>query len=162
MLVREPVIIEMIVRLAEHFNMNVATRFIRPLLAPVFSDSSVSRRISDLTDNPSELSEHGVPLDELYLQINAMAVFIKDVRTSILPNMNSISNSGLKSVNDPQKIYRDMALSNFKSNIDLLSRYTSELFEAVEVFDKSRNPAGKSVFSKISENTETARLLQEK
>ena len=65
-------------------------------------------------------------------------------------------------MNDPQKIYRDMALSNFKSNIDLLSRYTSELFEAVEVFDKSRNPAGKSVFSKISENTETARLLQEK
>ena len=160
MLVREPVIIEMIVRLAEHFTQNVATRFIRPILAPVFSDSSISRRISDLTDNPSELSEHGIPLDELYLQINAMAHFIKDVRLSILPNINTISNSGLKNANDSQKIYRDMAFSNFKSNIDLLSQYTIELFEAVEAFYKRKNAGGKPLFSKIAENTETSKLLQ--
>lgn len=136
----------------------MATRFIRPMLAPVFSDNSISRRISELTDHPGEISEHGVPLDELYVQLNAMAHFIRDVRVSILPNMSSVS--GFKNADDPQKIFRDMALSNFRANMDLLAQYTTELFDAVVAYDKRTSKAGKALFTRIPENSETVKLLQ--
>ena len=145
----------MILRLAEHFTQNVATRFIRPLLTPVMSDSSVERRISDLTDNPMDAIDRGIDLADLYLQINAIARFINDVRASVMP---SLSRSAGGSPNDPQRIFRDMAVSNFAPNVDLLEQYAKELFEAVIRYDKGRSK-GKPIYDKIPENSQTARFL---
>lgn len=155
--VNDPEISGMILRLAEHFTQNVATRFIRPLLSPVMSDSSVERRISDLTDNPMDAADRGIDLEDLYLQINAVARFINDVRVSVMPSLSRSLGSG-GSTNDPQKIFRNMAVNNFGPNVDLLEEYTKELFEAVIRYDKSHSK-GKARYEKIPENSQTASIL---
>lgn len=163
MLVRDPEIFGMILRLAEHFTKNVATGFTRPLLSQVLSDPIVDRRIFDLTERPMDIAERGIPIDELYLQINAMALFINDVRSSVIPSMRSSVGTrsfGLTSANDPQKIYRDMALSNFAPNISILEKYTRDLFDAVIRFDKNNSKGKKLMYEKITENFQTEELLQ--
>ncbi len=151
----------MILRLAEHYTQNVATRFIRPLLVPVLSAPVIDHRISDLTEYPLDALNRGIPLDELYLQINALARFISDVRTTVIPSLNSSigGRSFGSSENDPQRIFCNMAISNFGPNIDILEQYTIELFEAAVCFDKSNSKA-KPLYEKIPENVQTAHLLR--
>ena len=160
-IIHDPEISSIILRLAEHYTQNVATRITSSILAPALSDSSVDRRIVDLTARPLEVIERGIFLDELYLQINAVARFISDVRVSVIPVM--LGAGGGRSVgsaeNDKQKIFRSMAISNFPSNINILEKYTKELFDAVVRYDKT-NSKPKPLYDQIPENTQTAHLLR--
>ncbi len=160
MLVRDTEISGLILRLAEHFTKNVATGFTRPLLAPVLADPVIDRRIFDLTEYPADSAERGVALDDLYLQIHAMACFISEVRASVIPSMKgSFGMQSSGSANDPQKIYREMAFSNFAPNISILEQYTRELFDAVIRFDKD-NSKGKPIYEKLPETAQTEQLLK--
>ena len=153
--INDPEISGLILRLSEHFTQNVATRFIRPYLTPIMSDSSIDRRISDLTDDPMDAADRGIDAADLYLQINAIAHFINNVRTSVLP---SLSRSLGGSASDSQRVFRNMAISNFAPNVDLLEQYTKELFAAVIRYDKSHSK-GKLLYEKIPENLQTAQFL---
>lgn len=161
MFVQDVEILGIMLRLSKHYTQNIATRFISPFLISVHSDSTMDSRIFALTDNPVDAIERGLSLDELYLQINAMARFIDEARSTIIPFMSSplVDRSLGLSANEQQKILRDMAISNFAPNIDILEQYTKELFEAVIRFDKD-NSKEKTVYEKIFENMQTARLLR--
>ena len=161
MFARDSEISGIILKIAEHYTQNIATSFIAPFLVTTFSDSDMEHRISGMTEHPLDMIERGIPLDELYLQINAMARFISEARSSVMPSMSS--SSGGRSVslpaNESQRILRNMAISNFGPNIDILEQYTKELFEAVIRYDKEHSKPS-ALYEKIPENSQTARLLQ--
>ena len=159
--VSDPEISGLILRLAEHYTQNVATRFIRPLLVPVLSDTSLERRISDFTDETADAIDHGIAIEDLYLQINAITRFISDVRSIVFPKLSQSLDRSSNSANDSQNIYRNMAISNFRPNIDLLEQYTKELFEAVVRYDKSQSKE-KPAYEKIPETVQTAHFLHVK
>ncbi len=87
MVIIDPAVPEIIVKISDHFNNNIATRFLRPLLAGILADNDMARRISEITDHPEAYASQGIHIDELYLQIQALARFIYQVRTDILPNL---------------------------------------------------------------------------
>lgn len=160
MVIRDPMVSEMIIKLSDHFTTNIVTRFLRPLLAGILADNEISRRISELTDHPEAYTSQGIHVDELYLQILAMARFIYEVRTEVLPNLRLLS--GGSGMHDSNKVYRDMAMSNFGSNLQVLADYVHELYLKTVEYDKSHSGRDRPVYRDIPGLEEIGRYLIDK
>ncbi len=157
MIVQDPAIPELILKIADHYNTNISTRFLRPFLAGILSDNELARRISDLTEHSEAYTTQGVHLDEMYLQVLALARFIFLVRTDILPNLRNLS--GQTSLNDMNKVFRDMAMNNFGANIQVLADYVNELYIKLVANDKSQNGKTRPIYRDIPGLTEIGRYL---
>lgn len=159
MIVRDPAIPEIVLKIADHYNTNIATRFLRPLLAGILADSELSRRLSDLTDHPEAYASQGIHIDELYIQIQALARFVYLVRTEILPNIRQMAGSSGSS--DANKVFRDMAISNFASNMRVLADYVNELYVQTVSYDKEMSGNHRPVYRSILGLEEVGRYLVE-
>ena len=160
MLIQDAAIPELILKIADHYNTNISTRFLRPFLAGILSDNEMSRRISDMTEHSEAYTAQGIHLDELYLQIHAISRFVYLVRTDIIPNLRLLAGSG--GANDANKVFRDMAMNNFKANINVLADYINELYQRVIVYDKTQNGKTNTVSKGIPALAEIGRYLIEK
>ncbi len=159
MIIRDPAIPEIVLKIADHYNTNIATRFLRPFLAGILADSDLSRRISDITDHPEAYTSQGIHIDELYLQIQALARFVYLVRTDILPNIRHIA--GSSGPGDSNKVFRDMAISNFASNMHVLADYVNELYVQTVQYDKEQSGNHRPVYRSIPGLEEVGRYLVE-
>lgn len=161
MIVTDPGITGCILKVVEQYNTNIATRFIRPLLAGILSEPDISRPITDMTEQTETLIAQGIHLDELYQQILAMSRFIYRVRLDILPNLRNIAGYS-SSANDMNKIYRDMAMNNFGANIQVLADYIYELYLKTVEYDKRVHEGRKTVCHTMPELSEIGRYLIQK
>lgn len=159
MIVQDPGIPELILKIADHYNSNISTRFLRPFLTGILSDNELSRRISDMTEHSESYTAQGVHMDELYLQIHALSRFIFLVRSDIIPNLRILS--GATSLNDSNKVFRDMAMNNFKANIQVLADYVNELYLRVIAYDKLLNGKVRTVAQDIPGLADIGRYLIE-
>jgi len=160
MILQDPAIPELILKIADHYNTNISTRFLRPFLAGILSDNELSRRISDMTEHSEAYTTQGVHLDELYLQVQALARFIFLVRTEIIPNLRLLS--GPSSPTDTNKVFRDMAMNNFKANVQVLADYVNELYVKLVANDKTVNGKTRPVYRDIPGLSEIGRYLIDK
>jgi len=160
MIVQDPAIPELILKIADHYNTNISTRFLRPFLAGILSDNELARRISDLTEHSEAYTAQGVHLDEMYLQVIALSRFIFLVRTDILPNLRNLS--GQTSSNDANKVFRDMAMNNFGANVQVLADYVNELYVKLVANDKAQNGKTRPVYRDIPGLAEIGRYLVDK
>lgn len=158
MVVQDPAIPELILKIADHYNSNVATRFIRPLLAGILADNELSRRISDMTEHSEAYTAQGIHMDELYLQIQALARFVYLVRIDILPNIRGLS-SASSGGNDLNKVFRDMAMNNFGANVQVLADYVNELYVKLIAYDKLKNGKTRPIYRDIPGLSEIGRYL---
>lgn len=159
MMIHDATIIEAIEKVADHYNTNIATRFLRPLLAGILSDSDLSRRIADITEHSEAVATQGVHIDELYSQIHAMARFIYLVRLEILPNLRILSGGGPGKGSDANHVYREMAMNNFGANLKVLADYVNELYLKTVNYDKTKAGSGKPVYRTIPGLDEIGRYL---
>ena len=159
MIIRDPAIPEIVLKIADHYNTNIATRFLRPYLAGILADSDLSRRISDITDHPEAYTSQGIHIDELYLQIQALARFVYLVRTDILPNIRHMA--GPSTPGDSNKVFRDMAISNFASNMLVFADYVNELYVQTVQYDKEMSGNHRPVYMSIPGLEEVGRYLVE-
>ena len=159
MVVRDSAIPEIILKIAEHYNANIATRFLRPFLAGILANNDLSRRISDITDHPEAYTSQGIHIDELYLQIQALARFVYLVRTDILPNIRHMA--GSSGSGDTNKVFRDMAISNFDANMRVLADYINELYVQTVSYDKEQSGKHRPVYRSIPGLEEVGRYLVE-
>lgn len=160
MIVHDSVISELIVKVAEHYNTNISTRFLRPLMSGIFSDNELAHRIAELTENTDGYLSQGTHIDELYAQILAMARFVFLVRTDILPNLRNLTGSG--GPNDANKVFREMAMNNFRANIQVLADYVHELYIRTVEYDKDKSGRHRPVYQDIAGLSEIGRYLVEK
>jgi len=158
MLVKDSAIMESIVRISDHYNNNIATRFIRPMLAGILSDNELSNRISDMTGRSDSYTLQGYHLDELYQQILALARFVYLVRTEILPNIRSLAAPSLSSAS-MDRVFREMAINNFGANLQMLSDYVNELYLQTINYDKVHSPNGKPIYRDVPGLQEIGRYL---
>jgi hypothetical protein len=159
MTVQDPAIPEIILKIADHYNNNIATRFLRPLLAGILSDHELSRQISEITDHSEAYTAQGIHLDELYAQILSLARFVFLVRSEILPNIRVLS--GSVGSQDANKVYRDMAVNNFAANVQLLADYVNELYMKAVAYDRAHSGKSKPVYRDIPGLSEIGRYLVE-
>jgi hypothetical protein len=157
MVIRDSAIISLIVSIADYYNTNIATRFLRPLLSNVLAESDIARPLADMTEHFGQFEAQGIHIDDLYDQLLAMSRFVYRVRVEVLPNLRSLSGSSLP--NDPNKIYRDMAMNNFGANVQNLASYLNELYQRTVEFDRVRNGRGKPYYQDMPALNEVPRFL---
>lgn len=156
MLIKDPGVIALVLKVADQYNENIATRFLRPYLTGILSEGELSRQVSALTEQTDAVSTQGIHLDELYRQIHGMARFIYLVRVNVLPNIRNMAGS---TGNDSNKIYRDMAVNNFGANLSILADLVNELYIRAVEYDQRKNPKGRTVGLQIPELAEIGRYL---
>ncbi|MCL2806158.1 MAG: hypothetical protein FWD26_09480 [Treponema sp.] len=155
--IKDAHIIRQIELIGEHYRTNISNRFLRPLLLQLQLDKNTWDQIELLTEKVELFRYQGFHLDELYRQIYACARFVETARNNIIPNLRS----KLSHIpNGPDKILRDMAASNFGSNLQVFADNLNELYLGLVEMDKSFVTKNRTpVYSQIPELYNVGRLL---
>ena len=155
--IKDAHVIRLIEQIGEHYRTNISNRFLRPLLLQLQLDKEAWDQIELLTEKLEIFRYQGYHFDELYRQIYACARFVEAARSGIIPNLRG--RMGL-APNGPDKILRDMAASNFTSNLQVFSDLLNELYIFLVNLDKGsvlkNQPA---VYTTIPEMSSVGRLL---
>jgi len=118
-------------------------------------DKNTWDQIEVLTEKMELYRYQGFHLDELYRQIAACARFVEVARnrTTIKSKMSALPPG-------PDKILREMAVSNFASNLKVFADLLHELFiSLVELDKKDVGEDGTPVYSQMAELYNIGRLL---
>lgn len=160
MLVEDRDISDIIVKLSKHYTDNISTRFLRPLFTGILSDTTMARRISELTEHSESFILQGFRLDDLYDDILALAQFIFLIRRDILPNISNLRDENIKTAS-ADKVYRSMAFNNLSSNIKILVDILNDLYVSTIAYDK-KTAKNRTVASGIPDLKKIGNLLVEK
>ncbi len=139
MLVEDREIGGIIVRIGQHYNENIATRFLRPLFAQILSDLDLGRHIVSLTEHSEDFVMQGFHLDDLYYGIVSLSRFIYMAKRDIIPNIHTLAEENIKTATD-DRVYRNMAFNNLEPNLNLLTEMVIELYNATFEYDKKHTP----------------------
>jgi len=149
--------IRLVEQIGEHYRTNISNRFLRPLLLQLQLDKNTWDQIELLTEKLEIFRYQGFHFDELYRQIYACARFVEAARNFVVPSLRNKMGS---SPGGPDKILRDMAASNFGSNLQVFSDLLNELFiNLVELDRQASVKTHKTVFSTMPELQNVGRLL---
>jgi hypothetical protein len=154
--IKDAQVIRIIEQIGEHYQTNISNRFLRPILLQLQIDKNNWDLIELLTEKIELFRYQGFHLDELYRQIAACARFVEAARGGLIPNLRAkLSNvpSG------PDKILREMAASNFASNLQVFADLLNELYTTLADLDRKAAGKGKPVYSQIQELHSIGRLL---
>lgn len=91
------------------------------------------------------------------MQIQALARFVYQVRSDILPNIRILA--GPSGSGDANKVFRDMALSNFAANMRVLADYVNELYVQTVAYDKQQSGNKRPIYRTIPGLEEIGRYL---
>ncbi|MDR0323159.1 MAG: hypothetical protein LBI12_01770 [Treponema sp.] len=153
--IKDAQVIRLIEQIGEHYRANISNRYLRPLLLQLQLDKSTWDQIELLTEKMELFRYQGFHLDELYRQISACARFVEAARHNLMPSLRGKITS---SAGGPDKILREMAASNFVSNLQVFSDLLNELLVALVEMDKAAN-GDSPVFKQVSELFSVGRLL---
>ena len=129
--IKEPYIIRLLEQIGEHYRTNISNRFLRPVLLQLQVDKTTWDLIEVITEKMDLYRYQGFNLDELYREIAACARFIEIARNkSTIKSKISLLPAG------HDKTLREMAFSNFTSNLKVFAEMLSELYKALVEMDK--------------------------
>jgi hypothetical protein len=154
--VKDAVVIRLIEQIGKHYQANISNRFIRPLLLQLQLDKNTWDQIELLTEKAEIFSYQGFHLDELYRQIAACARFVEVTRSALIPNIRS-KLATVPSGSD--KILREMAASNFVSNLQVFTNLLNELYINLVSLDKQSSGKKQPVYNQIPELSNVGRIL---
>jgi hypothetical protein len=99
----------------------------------------------------------GFDLGELYHQIASSARFVSMVRHDLLPVLRNRLGGG---TTDQQKVFRDMAVNNFGSNLKVFADLINELYVALVDLDKQESRGRHlPLYMQIPELLDVGRML---
>jgi hypothetical protein len=156
--IKDAQIIRLIEQIGAHYQENISNRFLRPLLLQLQIDKNTWDQIELLTEKIELFRYQGFHLDELYRQIAACARFVEIARNQLIPNIRS----KLGSIQGgPDKILREMAASNFVSNLQVFADRLNELYVTLVDIDKAHNSGNgrRPVYTTIQDLHSVGRLL---
>jgi len=154
--VKDAIVIRLIEQIGKHYQANISNRFIRPLLLQLQLDKNTWDQIELLTEKADIFSYQGFHLDELYRQIAACARFVEVARSGLIPNIRS-KLAAVPSGSD--KILREMAASNFVSNLQVFADLLNELYENLVNLDKQSATKKPPVYNQMPELSNVGRIL---
>ena len=162
MQVKNPELFSLIETISQHYQTNIANRFTRRALSTMTLDAGCWHMIEELTEKVDNYRYQGYHLDELYAQILALARFIYQARRQVAPNLKFMATSGQgQKITDSDRVFRDMAVNNFGSNLKILADYLNDLYLKVVNMDKDAAGDKQPAFSRIPELKELGRYLVE-
>ncbi|MDR3138818.1 MAG: hypothetical protein LBT95_03985 [Treponema sp.] len=159
MQVKNAYIIRLIERIGDHYRVNIANRYIRPVLLQLPLEKQAWDLIEVLTEKNEHYQYEGYHLDELYQQISAAARFVALTRRDLLPTLRN--RFGSSSYSGPDKVLRDMAFNNFASNLQLFADLVNELFIKLVELDKIDSRGHMPLYIQMSELSDIGQFLVE-
>lgn len=161
MMLKSPEIFSLIETMGAHFRNNISNRFTRRALSAMVLDATAWNLVEEITEKAENYRYQGYHLDELYLQILALAKFIYQARREVAPNLRAYISSGGEPNNPADKTFREMAVNNFGSNLKVLADQLNEIYVKVVAFDKEGAGIKPPVYSSMPELREIGRYLIE-
>jgi len=161
MQIKHPEIYSIIESIGLHYRNNIANRYTRPVLALLPLENTHWAQIEELTEKTSHYRYQGYHLDELYPMIIAIGKFILLARKQgllMFKQSSSLSDSRLSS---QDRLLRDMALSNFSANLNVLADSVNKLYIKTVELDKEDAGHKPAVYSRYPELGELGRYLVE-
>jgi hypothetical protein len=132
-------VISLIRHIAQHYENNISTQFIRPMLLQLSLEKPVWDLIEAMTTRPDRYRTYW--LDDLYRQIGAMAKLVAGARRDLSPTLrNRIGAAGAAG---QEKTLRDMAAAAFPTNINVLADYVNTLFDTLVKIDEADTKDGR-------------------
>jgi len=155
--IKDSQVIMQIERLGEHYRANISNRFLRPLLLQLQLDKNTWDQIDLLTEKAEMFRYQGYHFDELYRQIYACARLVEAARNNIIPSLRY--KLGMLPTG-PDKILREMAASNFGSNLQVFADALNELYILLVTRDKISAPKNQPpVYTTIPELSNVGKFL---
>jgi hypothetical protein len=153
--IKDAQIVRLIEQIGDHYRTNISNRFMRPVLLQLQVDKSTWDLIEILTEKMEMFRYQGFHLDELYRQIAACARFVEVARNkaNIRDKLKSVP------IGSSDKTLRDMAVSNFASNLQVFADLLNELYINLVEMDKMDAGDTPPVYSQITELYNIGRLL---
>jgi len=161
MIVKDPEIIRLIQELGEHYRNNISSKYVKKAFLNLTLDIGDFNRIESFTEEAEYAISFEYGLNELYDRILALARFIHDVKTNILPNLKGLAGSIDGVDAEKEKILRDIAINNFPANLGILSDKVHQLFIKVFELDKKTNGEKNPFFNRNPALKEIGQLLIE-
>lgn len=165
MQIKDEELLRIIERLGDHYRSNISNRIMRTALLKMDLNGATWDRIERLTDISDLQRAEGYSFHELYEQVLAMALFVNYAQHRLLPNIRAML-SGNKSpqfggskTNPNDRVLREMAINNFKSNLGVLSDIVNELYLKTVELDKKLNGEKNPVYSRMPELKQLGQLL---
>jgi hypothetical protein len=154
--IKDPDIFRIIERIGDHYQNNVANRFVRKALVVLELPQSEWDRLENLTSKTEYYKQNGFSYDELYEMVLAAAHLIHQGRQKMVPNIKSMLAKG---ATDKDKILREMAAQNFPVNLAILSDLVNELYQKTASLDKAEHEKKRPVYERIPELKELGNYL---
>ncbi len=164
--VKNQEILGLLDKIADHYNNNIANRFVRPSFFKLTLDRREWDNIEVITSKSNVYKYQGFHLDDLYFKILSLAKFVSQARLNLQPNIKAFVltalSGGRSSVPSMQdKILAEMAGNNFPSNLKVLSDLVNELYVKCTQLDTAAHPGKAAVYQKIPELKAIGSLLVE-
>jgi hypothetical protein len=154
--IKDPDIFRIIERIGDHYQTNVANRFVRKALVILELPQAEWDRLENLTSKTEYYKQNGFSYDELYEMVLAAAHLIHQARMKMVPNIKSMLAQG---ASDKDKILREMAAQNFPVNLAILSDLVNELYLKTASLDKAEHEKKRPIYERIPELKELGKYL---
>jgi hypothetical protein len=132
--------------LVSHYETNINNRFVRKALLSLELDNITWSRIERAVSLTQQNMQNTIDLEEMYSLIFSLAKFISLARKINLGLISAASDS-----NSMERTLRNMAVSNFGSNINHLADLINSLYLKVRSDDESAAVKGRPVYEGIPE-----------
>ncbi len=165
MQVKDEEIFRIIEQLGDHYKSNISNRIMRKALLKMDLDNATWDRVERLTEISDYQRMEGYSFHELYEQVLAMALFVNYAQHRLLPNLRGLLTGdesprfGGGTVGANDKVLRDMAINNFRSNLGILSDIVNDLYLKTVELDKHLNGEQNAVYSRMPELRQLGQLL---
>ncbi|MDR1024445.1 MAG: hypothetical protein LBL56_01865 [Treponema sp.] len=147
-------VIRLLEQIGDHYEANVANSFLRPALLQLPLGSQDWSQIEMLTHKQAQ--NLGFELDELYRQISTAARFVFMVRNDLLPVLrNRLGDRA----SGPRRVFQDMAVNNFGSNLKIFADLLNELYLALAELDKRNSRGHVPLYLRMPELIDVGRML---
>jgi hypothetical protein len=165
--IKDPDVFKIVERISDHYQKNIANRFVRKALMVLDLQPSEWERLEGLTEGLEYHRAQGYQFDEIYEMILAAGHFLYEARQHIIPNLRGmISATGGPSLSgrklpagDQERVLRDMATKNFPVNLGILNDLVNELYVKTAALDRAAAGTRRPIFERIPELKELGRYL---
>ena len=145
----------MIDQIGEHYNNNINNRFLRHAYSQMIISREEWDKIDLLVNQNAYDKSQGYKFWDLYERILALAVFISKARNDIAPNLRSLVAGAARNpmnripAGPNEDILREMAVSNFSANLDVMADKVHELYIRVTNLDKESHSVKAPVYTRV-------------
>jgi len=142
-------VLRLIKQLVNHYHTNISNRFIRPVLLQIPFDDVLWNQIESITERSDQIGYQGYNIDDLYRQIAALCQFVYAVRREVAPTLRYRIGNNYSDKMD--KVLRDMAVSNFSSNLQVFAGLIYELYTKLVEIDTASAKGKRPVYKQYAE-----------